>query len=107
MKRALVLGGGGAVGVAWEVGVLAGLASAGFDLTGRHAPGSNTPDLILGTSAGSIVGAMLTTHSIDRLIDLATSQNSAAVINLLPVPASAFDKLRATLSKVERSASTK
>lgn len=81
MKRALVLGGGGAVGVAWEVGVLAGLASAGFDLTGRHAPGSNTPDLILGTSAGSIVGAMLTTHSIDRLIDLATSQNSAAVIN--------------------------
>lgn len=79
--RALVLGGGGAVGVAWEVGVLAGLAAAGFDLTGVHAAGSPTPDLILGTSAGSIVGAMLATHHIDRLIDLATNQASSAVID--------------------------
>ena len=30
---ALVLGGGGSVGIAWEVGVLAGLADAGVDAT--------------------------------------------------------------------------
>jgi NTE family protein len=51
MTTALVLGGGGPVGVAWEVGLLAGLAEAGVDLT--------TADHIVGTSAGSIVGARL------------------------------------------------
>jgi NTE family protein len=51
MKRALVLGGGGPVGVAWEIGLLAGLLDAGVDL--RDA------GLIVGTSAGSIVGAQL------------------------------------------------
>ena len=50
-KRALVLGSGGPVGIAWETGVLAGLAEAGVDL-------SDT-DLIVGTSAGSIVGAQV------------------------------------------------
>ncbi len=50
-KRALVLGGGGAVGVAWESGLLAGLAEAGLDLSGA--------DFILGTSAGSVVGSQL------------------------------------------------
>ena len=51
-RRALVLGGGGITGIAWEVGVLAGLAEAGVDLTGA--------DLVVGTSAGSVVGAQLT-----------------------------------------------
>jgi len=50
-RRALVLGGGGAVGVAWESGLLSGLAEAGLDLSGA--------DFILGTSAGSIVGSQL------------------------------------------------
>ncbi|MDB5445730.1 MAG: patatin, partial [Phenylobacterium sp.] len=49
--RALVLGGGGPVGVAWESGLIAGFAQAGVDL-GRA-------DFVLGTSAGSIVGAKL------------------------------------------------
>ena len=31
-SRALVLGGGGPVGIAWESGLLAGLARAGIDL---------------------------------------------------------------------------
>ena len=44
MARALVLGGGGVTGVAWELGLLAGLAAAGVDLTGA--------DLVVGTSAG-------------------------------------------------------
>jgi len=52
-KRALVLGGGGPVFVAWESGILAGLAQAGLDLSNA--------DYILGTSAGSIVGSLLAT----------------------------------------------
>ena len=50
-KRALVLGGGGVTGVAWEIGMLTGLAEAGADLTDA--------DLVIGTSAGSVVGAMV------------------------------------------------
>lgn len=49
MSRALVLGGGGPVGIAWESGLLVGLATAGVDLSAA--------DLVLGTSAGSNVGA--------------------------------------------------
>lgn len=49
--RALVLGGGGVAGIAWETGVLAGLAQGGVDLAGV--------DVFIGTSAGSVVGAQL------------------------------------------------
>ena len=48
-SRALVLGGGGALGVAWETGLLAGLEREGVSF--------GNADLILGTSAGSIVGS--------------------------------------------------
>jgi NTE family protein len=51
MSRAVVLGGGGPVGVAWEVGLAAGLEEGGVRLSDA--------DLFVGTSAGSIVGAML------------------------------------------------
>ncbi|MDB5425610.1 MAG: hypothetical protein JWQ29_3026 [Phenylobacterium sp.] len=51
MARALVLGGGGSVGIAWESGLIAGLARGGVDL-GRA-------DFTMGTSAGSFVGARL------------------------------------------------
>jgi NTE family protein len=50
-RTALVLGGGGITGIAWEIGVLAGLAEAGTDLSGA--------DLVVGTSAGSVVGAQV------------------------------------------------
>lgn len=49
--RALVLGGGGPVGIAWEAGLAAGLKEGGVDLA--------RADFILGTSAGSFVGAQL------------------------------------------------
>jgi NTE family protein len=49
--RALVLGGGGPVGIAWECGLIAGLDAAGVRLAGA--------DFIMGTSAGSFVGARL------------------------------------------------
>ncbi len=51
MARALVLGGGGPVGIAWEAGLIAGLAERGVDLSAA--------DLFVGTSAGSVVGAYL------------------------------------------------
>jgi NTE family protein len=50
-RSALVLGGGGVTGIAWETGVLAGLAEAGIDLS--------SADLVVGTSAGSVVGAQI------------------------------------------------
>ena len=53
MSRALVLGGGGPVGIAWETGLIAGLAEGGVDVSDA--------DWILGTSAGSVVGAQLAT----------------------------------------------
>ncbi len=49
MTRALVFGGGGITGIAWSIGLLAGLAGDGVDLSGT--------DLVVGTSAGSVVGA--------------------------------------------------
>lgn len=51
IRRALVLGGGGVAGIAWETGVLAGLADAGVDALDA--------DLIVGTSAGSAVAAQV------------------------------------------------
>ena len=47
----MVLGGGGVVGLAWETGLLAGLAEAGCGLGGA--------DEVIGTSAGSITGTWL------------------------------------------------
>lgn len=47
-ETALVLGGGGVTGVAWELGILTGLAEAGVDLA--------KADVVVGTSAGSVVG---------------------------------------------------
>ncbi len=49
--RALVLGGGGVAGIAWELGLLSGWAADGVDVT--------SADLVVGTSAGSVVGAQL------------------------------------------------
>lgn len=52
-SRAVVLGGGGVAGIAWAAGLLAGLARAGVRL--------DDADLVVGTSAGSVVGAWLST----------------------------------------------
>ncbi|MER7591462.1 patatin-like phospholipase family protein [Micromonospora sp. NPDC127501] len=51
MQRALVLGGGGVTGVAWELGLLAGWVERGVPVT--------EADLVVGTSAGSVVGAQV------------------------------------------------
>jgi NTE family protein len=49
---ALVLGGGGAAGNAWLIGVIAGMAEAGLDLT-------EAADLVVGTSAGATAAAQV------------------------------------------------
>ena len=49
-RRALVLGSGGLTGLAWQVGVLEGLADAGL---------SWNADLLVGTSAGAVLAARL------------------------------------------------
>jgi NTE family protein len=54
-RSGLVLGGGGITGIAWELGLLAGLAAANVDLL--------SADLIVGTSAGSVVGAQITSST--------------------------------------------
>src|SRR4051794_34362424 len=51
MDRALVLSGGGSLGIAWQSGLTLGLAEQGVDL--------GDADLIVGTSAGSVVGAQI------------------------------------------------
>src|SRR5262245_55665987 len=61
-EKALILGGGGVTGVAWELGMLAGLAAQGVDLTDA--------DLVVGTSAGSVVGVDVRSgHSLAELYD--------------------------------------
>ncbi|RJK95423.1 patatin-like phospholipase family protein [Vallicoccus soli] len=49
MRRALVLGAGGVLGAAWETGALCRLADEGLDRW----------DLVVGTSAGSVLAALL------------------------------------------------
>jgi len=56
MKSALVLGGGGVIGVAWESGILAGLRDGGITWEGL--------DVIVGTSAGAIVGSQLAAERV-------------------------------------------
>jgi len=51
ISRALVLGGGGAVGRAWQTGLAASLIRAGINLPAA--------DAIIGTSAGASVGARI------------------------------------------------
>ncbi|MFB7333661.1 patatin-like phospholipase family protein [Streptomyces adustus] len=76
-STALVLGGGGVTGIAWELGVLQALQEeAGADLTGA--------DLVVGTSAGSVVAVQATSGiglnylRADQLAPAATSQEVKA-----------------------------
>src|SRR5215212_994872 len=59
-ERALVLGGGGSTGNAWEIGVIAGLFDAGLDVT--------EADLTIGTSAGSTAAAQIAGTTLTELL---------------------------------------
>jgi NTE family protein len=103
-RTALVLGGGGVTGIAWELGILKGLADAGVDLT--------TADLVVGTSAGSVVGAQITTgQTLDALYDgqlapadqeIGATLSRLTLLRMLPpllIPGSSRDK-RARIGKM-------
>jgi NTE family protein len=96
-RTALVLGGGGITGIAWESGVLAGLAESGVDLT--------RADLVVGTSAGSVVGAQITCGAeletlYRRQLEPATSEK-AARLNRATIARFAWAMLRSRGRDVE------
>jgi NTE family protein len=95
MTRALVLGGGGPVGVGWESGLAVGLAAAGVEL--------GAADLVVGTSAGSIVGARLA-------LGLDPAETVSAVGEPLPAgggsPGTAMADLMTALAAAARGAQT-
>ncbi len=70
LRRALVLGSGGATGIAWELGVLAGLSRAGLSLDA---------DLVVGTSAGALVAAWLTTSGAVPELDEAQRERAGRI----------------------------
>jgi NTE family protein len=75
-KRALVLGGGGIAGIAWETGVLRGIA----DESPALARLLTESDVLVGTSAGSAVAAQLSSgHTLDELFDRQVAESSAEI----------------------------
>jgi NTE family protein len=96
---ALVLGGGGITGIAWEVGILVGLARAGVDVTDA--------ETVVGTSAGSVVGSQVTSwQPLESLYaeqlappdeEIGGRLGRLAALKLVPpyvLPGSGRDKLR-------------
>jgi NTE family protein len=73
-KRALVLGGGGIAGIAWETGILLGIA----DECPAAARALLDSDVLLGTSAGSTVVAQISSGlDLAELFDRQVSETSA------------------------------
>lgn len=72
-KRALVLAGGGLAGIAWETGILQGIA----DESATTAKALLESDVLVGTSAGSTVAAQLSSGlSLAELFDRQTAASS-------------------------------
>ncbi|WP_084728780.1 patatin-like phospholipase family protein [Streptacidiphilus neutrinimicus] len=108
-RRGLVIGGGGSLGAAWAVGALCALEDAtGWDPRGA--------DVILGTSAGAIVGSLLAvgasaTELLDHQRGLAEVAGPVGGVRLdydtwvggaLPrIPRPGFGSLRLLLDLVE------
>lgn len=98
-SRGLVLGGGGVAGIAWETGVLFGLAEAGVDVTAA--------DVVIGTSAGSTVAAQVTSGtSLRELFDrqfasVADSGELAAQLDVAGITAMFVDALQRATNPTE------
>lgn len=73
-RRAVVLGGGGVAGIAWESALLSTFLTRGISLTDA--------DVVIGTSAGSVVGAALRSG---LLVPWATDQTAPEGISELSV----------------------
>lgn len=75
-KRALVLAGGGIAGIAWETGVLRGIA----DESPEAARLLLDADVLVGTSAGSAVAAQISSGSaLEALFDRQVAEASAEI----------------------------
>ncbi|MFP7834849.1 patatin-like phospholipase family protein [Marisediminicola sp. LYQ134] len=82
-RRGIVLGGGGVAGIAWEVSLLTTIMGSGVDLS--------SADVVVGTSAGSVVGAALRSGDLEgwlrsRLAPARAGSHAAAAA---PAPSAA------------------
>jgi NTE family protein len=76
IKRALVLGGGGVAGIAWQTGILLGIA----DEIPAVAQALLKSDVLLGTSAGSVVVAQISSDlSLAELFARQVAEESAEI----------------------------
>lgn len=76
VRRALVLGGGGLAGIAWETGVLCGIAEVSPE-AGQLLVNS---DVLVGTSAGSAVAAQISSgHGLNALFAQQVGETSAEI----------------------------
>jgi NTE family protein len=74
--RALVLAGGGIAGIAWETGILRGIADESLAAAGLLLDS----DVLLGTSAGSAVAAQIGSGStLEALFDRQVAESSAEI----------------------------
>ena len=91
--RGLVLAGGGLTGIAWELGLLCGLARAGVDLL--------QADLVVGTSAGSTVGAQATSGTpLEELVSRQLDPDAGGEIT----PVFDIEEFRATMLELAKGA---
>lgn len=83
ITHALILGGGGVAGVAWELGILTGLQDRGVNVRGA--------DLLIGASAGSVVGAQIASEATMeslfalQLTPVEQSRERMAVLDFTPM----------------------
>jgi NTE family protein len=86
IRRGLVLGGGGVLGAAWMVGALSALRDV-------HGVDPRECDVIVGTSAGSVLAALLGAGvSVDQMLE----HQRGAQINDGPLAGFSFDYEKAT-----------
>ena len=71
-SRAVVFGGGGVAGTSWMLGVIDGLRRHGVDLAAA--------DLIVGTSAGSCVGAAVATDALAPAVALQREPETSEIV---------------------------
>lgn len=83
-RHTLVLGGGGVYFVAWQVAYLNGLMRRGVDLEGA--------DMIVGTSAGSLVASILASRGLNRFGKEVTFLSKRPSLVRLLAPADNFQR---------------
>lgn len=96
MSRAVVLGGGGPVGIGWEAGLIVGLARGGVELAAA--------DSVVGTSAGSVVGMILASGGdLTEATELVRQATPPPVSDPAPDgPADGIEQLLASVAEAAR-----